>query len=448
MARTVKEYIERAKRSFFFKDVALLQFSTIAITGLSFISSVILARILGPEKYGVYAIIFSFTALLGSFADWSGANYVVTTFLSRAYVEKNREQIENIVGYVAKMFIFVFLPLTALAIVIAPYLSTNLYHSSYIGIMTRLLLFENILGAVFGILKVMLEATRKIKKLTVLEIIEKIFFIVIPILFVLLSYGITGYVWGTIVASVIMCCIGYVLYRKLMRGDQLFPSMRTVYSRSIERSSGHYIAFGFNASLDKTLSNISSTLPVVFLAAAVTHSEVGFYKLALSYTSLSILLLKPVARLLNSQLPKSLSYGISFLKRDFYRATIISTALACLAVLPFIILAGPLVSIFYGAAFAPVVQLVPALMLYAIIAAVSTGIGALFRTIQKVRVAVIINIVNFCVSTPIIYFIIMQYGVGGMIWSSIADSLAIAIVCHIYFMKYFDSVIKQPMNAS
>ncbi len=448
MSDVIQKYKERALSSLFIKDVALLQASTLAITALSVASSVILARMLGPEQYGTYAIIFSFTALLASFADWSGANYVVTTFLSRAYVEKNRAQIESIIGYVVKMFLFVFLPLTVLAILVAPQLSTRFYHSSYIGVMTRLLLFENILGAVFGIFKVLLEASRKIKKLTILEVTEKLFFIIIPILFVIFHFGVTGYVWGVIIASTCMVAIGYYLYRVLTRRDPLFPPMRKVLANATEKNSREYVLFGFNASLDKTLSNISATLPIAFLAAVASRSEVGFYKLALSYISLSTLLLKPAARLLNSQLPKSLSFGIGNLKRDFYRATYFSAGFAIIAVVPFILLAKPLVYIFYGERFAPVVALVPALMIFAVISAVSTGIGALFRTIQKVRVAVIINILNFCIAMPISYVIIMQYGVWGMVWSSIGDSLVIAIVCHIYFRNYFSFMAKNTAQAN
>jgi len=86
--------------------------------------------------------------------------------------------------------------------------------------------------------------------------------------------------------------------------------------------------------------------------------EVGYFKIALGYITIPLVLLGPVSRLLSIQLPKSKSYDLQIMKKHFYKTSFYSGLISILLVIPFIILAPYLIKLFYGLEYIPSIKLV------------------------------------------------------------------------------------------
>ncbi|MCG2701306.1 oligosaccharide flippase family protein, partial [Candidatus Parcubacteria bacterium] len=56
----------------FVQDVGILQVGKFFSILLSVSTSVVLARLLRPELYGIYGLIFAFVGLVGIFMNWGG----------------------------------------------------------------------------------------------------------------------------------------------------------------------------------------------------------------------------------------------------------------------------------------------------------------------------------------------------------------------------------------
>ena len=55
----------------FVRDVGVLEIGKFFSVFLGAVSSVVLARLLHPELYGIYGLIFAFVGLVGIFINWN-----------------------------------------------------------------------------------------------------------------------------------------------------------------------------------------------------------------------------------------------------------------------------------------------------------------------------------------------------------------------------------------
>ncbi len=83
MADLVKQKFFRIYRSSFARNVFTLQVSNGLIIFLSFLTSIILARVLGPKEYGVYSLGIAFLGMLMIFLDY-GSEQAILTLMAEA----------------------------------------------------------------------------------------------------------------------------------------------------------------------------------------------------------------------------------------------------------------------------------------------------------------------------------------------------------------------------
>ena len=86
----------------FVRDVGVLQVGRAIFIIFNTASSIILARLLKPELYGIYGLVFAFVGLIGIFLAWGG-DYASLTLLPQAYAKKDRTEIKNILAYYVKI---------------------------------------------------------------------------------------------------------------------------------------------------------------------------------------------------------------------------------------------------------------------------------------------------------------------------------------------------------
>jgi len=436
--------IKSLSQSNFVKDTAILQVGTIFSTGLSFLASVIFARVLGPEKYGQYALIFSLTGLFGIFMNW-GADYATITLLAEAWAKRDKEEIKNIIIFFIKFSLIATLTVGLLALIFSPLLAQHLYHNEQIGHWARVVILTICFQFIFSLLTIILQAARKIKHLTILENINKTAGIVIPTIFVLIGLGLYGIVWGNLLAVLFFVFLSFYIYHVLLKRTELLPSFKIILYGLKNISTKKYIKFGLTIAFDKNLANLSAALPMIFLGMTVSPTQISYFKIAFAYIGLSLILLKPISRLLMVQLPKSKVMGYSILKEHFFKTTIYSFLIVLIIIIPMLILAKFLVLLVYGANYLPCVKLIYWLWPYALISSLTVGIGTFYRTINKVKMAVVVNFLNLIIGTPIFYWLIKNYGLTGMI-ISVTLCLGIPVLIILCYISYQLKKINIPIN--
>ncbi len=169
----------------FVQDVSILGTGKFFSIFLSTIGSIVLARLLHPELYGVYGLIFSFVGIVGVFMNWGG-NSASLTLLTDAYVKRDKQEIKNILVYFVQITVLAICIIGVLSIIFAPSLTELFYHNSQIGYWARIVLLASFLTVIYSLLVITLQVMRRIKQLTILETFNKFLYILLPIIFVLL----------------------------------------------------------------------------------------------------------------------------------------------------------------------------------------------------------------------------------------------------------------------
>lgn len=402
----------RLARHEFVRNTLTLQAGTFASLLLGVVSSVVFARILGAATFGEYALI-SAVAAVASIPFDLGVGYGATTLLAAAYGRQDRTAIRDVIAFFVKASFVVAavvgIPVMALTVVAV----RAVYGNPAIGLWALPLLAAQLILPGFIFLTVVYQAERRFALLTVVENIQKLLVVAVPVALVLAGFGIGGIVFGNLVAAVVSVALAVWLYRRAREKDPLLPGIREILGVLRAVRMGSYLRFSITIALDKNIANLFSTLPVLFLGRLAVPAAAGYYKIAFSYVQLPLRLVGAVSRLLNVELPQSLAEGPRVLGRRLRRATVwAGVAGAGLTVLA-AAAAWPLVWFLYGPAFLPVTAVVWAFVPFAVASGFSVGMGPAFRALDRVRDVILINLGALAAVTPLGYFAIARWGAVG-----------------------------------
>lgn len=436
MLNKIRKEINYFPKRPFVRDVFTLQIGTFFSLILSLVASIVFARVLGAERYGVYVLIFVFTSLVSIFTN-IGSAYTLLTLLPEAYVRKDKQEVCNILTYFLKINFFFTFFVNLVVIIFAPQLAEILYHQSNIGVFARWILFATIFQTFFIFFTAILQAIRKIKALTILENIDKLSYNLFPIIFVLIGGGLLWLVGGKFLSSLLMFLVAVAGYNYLTKKDKILPTFEEIFKNIFKVKINKYFKLGFQIEIDNNIGALLSLLPVIFLGVMAVNEQVSFFRIAVSYVSLSLILLKPISRLLMVQLPKSKTYGFRVLRKDFWKSSLLSGVMAIVIILPFVIFAPFLIKLFYGPEFLPTIPLIYHLMIYPVILGFSVGIAPIIRTINKVSMSIIFNIFIFLIGLPLVYFLIKFYGPKGAVWGLNLWYFLSLVIYFVYLEYYF-----------
>ena len=125
--RNLLNRIKNWRNVSFVKDAAVMQVGTVFSTLISIAASIFLARILLPDQYGTYRVVFSFAGIILLFLSW-GVENATPIILSEEYSKQSKLGIKNVITYFFKTNFYILI-LSFLALIIVPFLSEWIYGS-------------------------------------------------------------------------------------------------------------------------------------------------------------------------------------------------------------------------------------------------------------------------------------------------------------------------------
>lgn len=277
------------------------------------------------------------------------------------------------------------------------------------GLLAVPLLAGQLVASLFFLTTIVLQVQRRMTVLTMFENGNKALLAFLPIGFVIAGQGLVGVVAGQFVAMAVMLVISVWLYRRLQRTDALLPSLAEVWRARFDVRLRSHLRFSIKISLDKNISNLFYTLPVMLLGSLAPLRVAGYYKIAFSYVQLLGRLMGVISRLLQVQLPQSLVVGIERLRVHFRQSTIWSGLASSGATIAAAAAAAPLIGLVYGSSYRAAALVVYALVPFAITSGFAVGIGPVFRALDRVQNLIYTNAVALVVLTPAGYFFIARW---------------------------------------
>ncbi len=252
----------------FAKDTALTLTARVAGLTLALLSSIVMARALGPEGMGVYTLAILFPLLIITFTNLGIGPATVYYVAQEKYPLKqvfgNNVVLTAVVGTMAtlvglgliilsqgQIFPSVAPSYLALAVLLVP---VNLFSQQYIN--------QILLGA------------RRIKDFNAVSVLQKLLFLVFVFLTtVVLGLGVFGALWATIVSSALLCVLMFAWLMRISGGVRF--GLNYAYLRDAFR-------YGIKAHLGNIIGFLNYRIEVFLLGIFLPVAAVGFYAVAVA----------------------------------------------------------------------------------------------------------------------------------------------------------------------
>lgn len=428
-----KKFTKSFKEKFVI-DSGYIFTSMILVNFFATINSILIARILGPEKLGILSIIQYLGGLIIIFSSLN-LPVTITTFVAE-YRVTNKNKIGKTIGtlfLISTISSFVLIS----SIILSSGFISNFYDEPSIRYLIKIYALT-IFFTVFSNLCISILAgfqeMKSVSKLNVILAVTNI-----PITFMLVYYlNILGAILSLIINSIVSFLITSVLVFNLLNIEEI------------------KVDFSFDKELLKKI--ISFSLPLFISGVAYTafqwfgptilsmegnFKDVGSYKVALAIYNLILFIpnaiqynLMPAVSNLSSSKPESLSLFVSN-----------ALKIIMLLVLP-VILAANLVSrelilILFGNAYIDSISATYILVISGFFVSIYSSMGTVLMGIKKTKTLMYFDIA-FCLLFVISsYFLIKKIGLMGLAFTYLFTYFVLTLFCTFYVSKYIALQYKQ-----
>ncbi|MBI5671085.1 MAG: oligosaccharide flippase family protein [Chloroflexi bacterium] len=406
--------IRRFWGSKFVRDTVILQIGKIGVAGLSFLSSILVFRLLGVERFGLWALTQSFFTIWQSL-DLTGVNISTSTRLGLAVGRQDADEIASVMAFHALVSGLWALAVTALILLLGPPLSRLMYDgSTRIAVLTAWLSLTVLPDALYNLVVISLQSRRLMQRLAILQNVNQFVLFGCVVVALVISPTPEGMVASRLVYSVLTLLIAFGFYRRVQRHDVPFPSFAQIICQMRTVPVRPYWRFGVLNALDKNVATLYTEIPLQLVGVFAGTSAAGFLELGYRAMSIPNLLLSAVFDNLQAVVPQAVGRGDYVrLWRNFRRVMGIMLLGAIAFYLAFALAAPLLVPVLFGSAALPAVPVITVLSIYGAITMMGGIFGPLYRALALLRPALTIKVVVLVILIPGLALVQTEQAVGG-----------------------------------
>ncbi len=421
---------------FFGRALLKLQVGSLGLTAISFVASVLLARTLGPAVYGAYTLVMSAGTTIGLLRRL-GQDYAATTQLAEGHGVGDRRKVRDALVFYVFMSVVTSAVVLPLAILLAPWIVALFLDNADLTTPLQLYLVQGLWAVIPGWTVIALQASRRMGQLVVLENVSSVATALLPVSFALAGFGLVGVFTGQVLASLIAVGIGFVLYRRLVAQDPLFPTVGELLGGVIRPEIPLWPAtrFGLSIAFDKNLVSLYNLAPILLVARFVPSDEVGQLRVALSYMAIPAVLLTPISRLLMVDIPRLRVTSPDRVRPEFLRVTLLGGAASAALAISFAGISWLAIPLLYGADYAAAPPLTLALLLDAATLGLGIAAGPIFRTYDRTDLPIRTSIVILVIGLPATYLLAGWAGPLGAALAYGAMILASRLVSYVQCLR-------------
>lgn len=413
--------VEFAERSA--KDSFTLFIGDFSSAALLAVSSIIIARLLGPEGYGIYSISFAAPALIISLIGL-GLDSAAIRFPAKYIAEGHVSSVPHFIRTIVFFRFLIGLSASLLCLTLSDFMAATLLNrpsvTPYIRLLSALVLFETLFSLIYGLF-IGLNSASGASTVKVLMAAFK--GAAAPIL-VILGFGVYGALFGHMLGYIIPSLVGLLMlymryYRRLNfrpegdRGPAEDSHLRAILRFSLPLYFSSLVALLFG------------NYQAILLARYASDSEVGCFRAAVNLSTIITVVVSPIITALFPTFSRLNSSGLKERIGDFLNLSVkysslvivpLSALLACIS--------NYLVDVVYGSGY---IQAGSYLALYsAIYMLVGLGSGifiSLFNGLGETGLTLRVNLIGFVVFAAISPLLAGAYRVYGIIISLLTSNI-------------------------
>ncbi|OGN33292.1 MAG: hypothetical protein A3I39_03075 [Candidatus Yanofskybacteria bacterium RIFCSPLOWO2_02_FULL_47_9b] len=410
----IQERINYFRQHWFVKNLAILQVGNFSNTLIQGLTGIIIARLLQPELFGIYAISFSLAGLLVMVVSF-GIQDTGAAIVGGAYAQENHQGTKEAFLFLGRIA-FIIAVLSVVAVLVAPTLAEKIYHNSRIGWYAGILVMASFISNTFlNFSALAYQVLGKIKQMTLLTFTDQTLRNILAVVLTALGLGVIGAMSGHLLGAGVMLIISIIVWERLRGNHPVFPSIREFFTQTSRAQVRKHISFSAWVALDKNIATLFNLLPILMVALYVSTTEVTYFKISLAYVNLVLGLMGPISTLLNVELPRMREEDPTILKKNFIRVSMYSLLCSVVLTIGALIISPIALRILYGHSFVPGVKYILGLGIYGAFLGIGIGLGAMWRALNKVKISILINTITLAIGIPGGLYLIKHFGVWGAV---------------------------------
>jgi len=261
---------------------------------VSAVSVLIVARILGPEEYGLYSISIIVPSLLSLFLRM-GINEGTIKQLASFKVSGEESKIANLLVQILSFKFLLGLIVTVICFTFSDYFAVYFFHrpdmSYYIQIASLLIVLQEI----FLILNSFFIGSDKAQFNALITDVQAFFKAAISASLVIIGLGIFGALAGHVASYVIACSLGFTIFLyKIYKPSKRHLSIGAEFLENLKM----LIRYGFPLYLSALLGGFSIQYQNILLAIFTSNVDIGNFNAAMNFTVLIAMFSIPIETLL------------------------------------------------------------------------------------------------------------------------------------------------------
>ncbi len=421
-----------ALRHPFTRDSAILQVAGIISKVVGIATGILYANLLGPELFGLYALAVALAGFLNVFQEF-GMSHAMVNLLARAEARGDQTEAQHVLAYFLKATVLIGATSGLAGMLSAPLLGKWWYGSTAVGWYASLGVLAFALTFFVPLVTTIQQVRRELIPLTVLETASKVLGATLTVALVVAGAGVLGVIVGQLLVTVGSSIAAAAMYRQYVRQGTV-ASIASLWRTAVPWAKiRYYFRFGFLIAISKNILKINQTVPLLIVGAVLpTTSGLGFFKVAFTYVGLPLVIADPVARLLNDQFPKTEVAGYRKLFKRFYQVTALTVAVHLVLLAPALAL-SPWVLTFLFPAYHSALPFVFALAPYPLLVASAVGFAAMFRTLNRMRANVVMQVLTLLAMLPLAWWLIRAQAILGLVVVTLLLTLVPVVMGFSYF---------------
>jgi stage V sporulation protein B len=255
-----------------------LLWGLLASTVISAVGSIIIANLLGPDNYGLYAIALTAPNLISIFRDW-GITSALIKYSAQYKAENNVAKIKSVFVSSLLFEVILGLSLSVLSFVLSSFLASNLNRPTMVNFI-QAASFIILTGAIVNVATAAFTGMEKMHLNSIMLIVQSIVKTGIVIALVLLGFGTFGAVTGFTMAMLITAVTGFLLvwtvYKPLIQQTkcklEILSTVKTM------------LKYGLPLSISTIVGGFLTQFLTYILAIFVTsNATIGNYSVAANF---------------------------------------------------------------------------------------------------------------------------------------------------------------------
>jgi len=379
--------------------------STLILRVGTFVVGIVLARILSPEQFGVFAVALTVQAVLITLADLGLSADLIRTAEPR-----------RIAPTVATLGLVAGAVMTA-GMALSAHSLASLLGSPAAGDVIVVLSFTLVLGGAGLVPYAMLQRRFQQKRLFLIAVIDFIVGTTITLVLLWAGWGVMALAVGRVAAQSVTLILQFAL-----SGERPRYGIDPTVVRPV-------LAFGLPIAAANLLSWALLNIDNVVISRISGPVALGFYFLAFNISSWPMSALGQIVR--SIALPTFSRSVVARNDPSLATATSLTWAVALPAGAFLALLSGPLIAIVYGDKWAAAAPVLAALGLFGAVRAIFDLIVAYLLSRGASRVVLVIQVLWFVLLVPATILSTLWWGIEGAAWSHLAVSLAIVLPAYL-----------------